>query len=68
MNLGERFPKLLVTQETFDKRKSTLLLTGIASLVGTGAMWAWDALGFVGEPGESKDTLGDIVDEVVEME
>ncbi len=68
MNLGERFPKLQVTQETFDKRKSTLLLTGIASLVGTGAMWAFDALGFVGETEGGKDTFEDVVEEVLDAE
>ncbi len=68
MSLGERFPKLMVTQETFDKRKGTLLLTAIASTIGTGALFVVDALGFVGEPGEIKDTIGDIVDEVAEVE
>ena len=49
MNIGNRFPKLRINPETFEKHKSTLLLTGAASVVGSGALFLIDALGFVGE-------------------
>lgn len=64
MNLANRFPKLRIKPETFEKHKSTLLLTGVASVVGSGALFLIDALGFVGET----EKIVVIVEEVVDAE
>ncbi len=62
MDIGNRFPKLRIKPETFEKHKSTLLLTGAASVVGSGAMFLIDALGFVGEAEKVADVIEEIAD------
>jgi len=62
MNIGNRFPKLRINPETFEKHKSTLLLTGAASVVGSGALFLIDALGFVGEVEKVTDLIEEVVD------
>lgn len=67
MNIGNRFPKLRINPETFEKHKSTLLLTGAASVVGSGALFLIEALGFVGEA-ENVTNVLNVIEEGTDTE
>lgn len=72
MAIGNRFPKLRIDPATFEKHKTTLLLTGAASGVGAGALFLIDALGFVGdavaETTETLEKLTVVIEEATDAE